>query len=109
MLDKNVGEINPLTGIEIVRAVNKKDRKVILVNEEFNKFNKIATVVMPVGTDQAIEELRGGPLFLNGKRRCEQGGRTPEECQERRDHRSGPDFGQGTGRHQGTGRDSSRT
>jgi NADH-quinone oxidoreductase subunit G len=58
VLDKNVGEINPLTGIEIVRAVNKKDRKLILVNDEFNKFNKIATVVMPTGTEQALEELQ---------------------------------------------------
>ncbi|HUI66882.1 MAG TPA: molybdopterin-dependent oxidoreductase [Nitrospirota bacterium] len=59
VLDKNVGEINPLTGIEIVRAVNKKERKLILVNDEFNKFNKIANLVMPVSTDQALEELRG--------------------------------------------------
>ena len=59
VLDKNVGEINPLTGIEIVRAVNKKERKLILVNDEFNKFNKIATVVMPASTDQALEDLRG--------------------------------------------------
>ena len=58
VLDKNVGEINPLTGIEIVRAVEKKDRKLILVNDEFNKFNKIATVVMPKSADQALEELR---------------------------------------------------
>jgi formate dehydrogenase major subunit/NADH-quinone oxidoreductase subunit G len=58
VLDKNVGEINPLTGIEIVRAVNKKDRKVVLVNDEFNKFNKIATVVIPTSTDRALEELR---------------------------------------------------
>ncbi|MGE5172596.1 MAG: molybdopterin-dependent oxidoreductase [Betaproteobacteria bacterium] len=59
VLDKNVGEINPLTGIEIVRAVNKKERKLILVNDEFNKFNKIATVVMSMSTDRAIEDLRG--------------------------------------------------
>ena len=26
MLDKDAGEINPLTGIEVVRAVNKKGR-----------------------------------------------------------------------------------
>jgi predicted molibdopterin-dependent oxidoreductase YjgC len=58
VLDKNVGEINPLTGIEIVRAVEKKDRKVILVNDEFNKFNKIATVLMPASTDDALEDLR---------------------------------------------------
>jgi len=58
VLDKNVGEINPLTGIEIVRAVNKKERKLILVNDEFNKFNKIATVVLPTSADRALEELR---------------------------------------------------
>ncbi len=57
VLDKNVGEINPLTGIEIVRAVNKKDRRLILVNDEFNKFNKIATIVMPTSADRAIEDL----------------------------------------------------
>jgi len=57
VLDRNVGEINPLTGIEIVRAVNKKDRKLILVNDEYNKFNKIATVVLPMSTDKALDEL----------------------------------------------------
>jgi len=57
VLDKNVGEINPLTGVEIVRAVNKKDRKVILVNDEFNKFNRIATVVLPTSTDRALSDL----------------------------------------------------
>jgi len=57
VLDRNVGEINPLTGIEIVRAVNKKDRKLILVNDEYNKFNKIATVVLPTNTDKALDEL----------------------------------------------------
>jgi len=66
VLDKNVGEINPLTGIEIVRAVNKKDRKVILVNDEFNKFNKIATVVLPATTDRALEELRGALSSASG-------------------------------------------
>jgi NADH-quinone oxidoreductase subunit G len=57
VLDRNVGEINPLTGIEIVRAVIKKDRKLILVNDEYNKFNKIATVVLPTNTDKALDEL----------------------------------------------------
>ncbi len=57
VLDPNVGEINPLTGIEIVRAVNKKDRKLILVNDDYNKFNKIATVVLPMSTDKALDEL----------------------------------------------------
>jgi len=66
VLDKNVGEINPLTGIEIVRAVNKKDRKLILVNDEFNKFNKIATVVMPMGAPEALAELRGALSSSSG-------------------------------------------
>ncbi len=57
VLDKNVGEINPLTGIEIVRAVNKKERKLILVNDEFNKFNKIASVVIATSTNQALGDL----------------------------------------------------
>jgi formate dehydrogenase major subunit/NADH-quinone oxidoreductase subunit G len=58
VLDKNVGEINPLTGIELVRAVNKKDRKLILVNDEINKFNKLAAMVMPMSAGQALEDLR---------------------------------------------------
>jgi len=57
VLDKNVGEINPLTGIEIVRAVNTKAKKLILVNDEFNKFNKLASVVIPHSQDQAIDNL----------------------------------------------------
>jgi NADH-quinone oxidoreductase subunit G len=57
VLDKNVGEINPLTGIEIVRAVNKRDRKLILVNDEFNKFNKIASIVLHSSTDKALDQL----------------------------------------------------
>ena len=57
ILDSSVGEINPLTGIEIVRAVNKKDRKVILVNTESNKFNKLASVIIPLSSEKAIEEM----------------------------------------------------
>jgi len=57
VLDRNVGEINPLTGIEIVRAVNKKERKLVLVNDEFNKFNKIASVIIPRSAEEGIEEL----------------------------------------------------
>jgi len=57
VLDKNVGEINPLTGIEIVRAATRKDRKVILVNSEINKFNKIASVIIPGSSEKAIEGL----------------------------------------------------
>ncbi len=56
-LDKNVGEINPVTGIEIVRAVNKKERKQILVNDGFNKFNRVASVVIEEETQAAIGSL----------------------------------------------------
>lgn len=56
-LDSRIGEINPLTGIEIVRAVNKKDRKLILVNDGFNKFNRVASVVIQQQTDAAIASL----------------------------------------------------
>ncbi len=57
VLDKNVGEINPNTGIEIVRAVNKKERKVILVNDGFNKFNRVASVVIEEETQAGIGSL----------------------------------------------------
>jgi predicted molibdopterin-dependent oxidoreductase YjgC len=72
VLDKNVGEINPLTGIEIVRAVNKKDRKLILVNDEFNKFNKIATMVMPTNADRAIEDLAAALSSSSGSEAAKQ-------------------------------------
>jgi hypothetical protein len=78
VLDKNVGEINPLTGIEIVRAVNKKDRKLILVNDEFNKFNKIATVVLPAGIEQALEELRKALSSSAGSDAAKTCGRYPD-------------------------------
>ena len=57
VLDKNVGEMNPLTGIEIVRAVNRNRRTVILVNDGYNKFNKIATVVIRSAVEQAVKDL----------------------------------------------------
>ncbi len=57
VLDGSVGEINPVTGIEIIRAVNKKDRKLVLVNEQFNKFNKAASVVIEQQPETAIASL----------------------------------------------------
>ncbi len=57
ILDKNVGEINPLTGIEIVRAVDRKARTVILVNSGYNKFNKVAATVLPTTMEKAVDEL----------------------------------------------------
>ena len=66
VLDKNVGEINPLTGIEIVRAVNKKDRKLVLVSDDYNKFNKIASVVLAEKTDAALAGLLKGLSSASG-------------------------------------------
>jgi predicted molibdopterin-dependent oxidoreductase YjgC len=57
VLDKNVGEINPLTGIEIVRAVNRSARKVVLVNDGYNKFNKIAGAVISATPEKAVDDL----------------------------------------------------
>ncbi len=58
VLDKDAGELNPYTGIELVRAVNKKGKKLILVNGGFNKFNKIASVVLEYNTPEiALAEL----------------------------------------------------
>jgi len=66
VLDKDAAEINPLTGIEIVRAVTQKERKLILVNDEFNKFNRIATVVLPTGTGRALEDIGKALSFATG-------------------------------------------
>ncbi len=66
VLDKNVGEINPLTGIEIVRAVNKKDRKLVLVSDDYNKFNKLASVVLAEKTEAALAELLKGLSSASG-------------------------------------------
>lgn len=64
ILDRDVGEINAYTGIEIVRAVNRRSRKLILVGYGFNKFNALASLVLP-GTresvlDALIEAFSGG-------------------------------------------------
>jgi len=66
VLDKNVGEINPLTGIELVRAVNKKDRKVVLVSDDYNKFNKLASVVLAEKTEAALAGLLKGMSSASG-------------------------------------------
>jgi len=53
VLDGDVGELNPFTGIEIVRAVNQKYKKLVLVNSGFNKFNRLASVVLDYLTPEA--------------------------------------------------------
>ncbi len=57
VLDKNVGELNPYLGIEVVRAVNKFARPLVLVNDGYNKFNKIASVVIEKTTTEGLEAL----------------------------------------------------
>lgn len=57
VLDNNVGEINALTGIEIVRAVNRKGRPLIVAGEGYTKFNKIASIVIQKNVQKAIDGL----------------------------------------------------
>jgi predicted molibdopterin-dependent oxidoreductase YjgC len=74
VLDGEVGELNPLTGIEIVRAVNRLYRKLVLVNSGFNKFNRLASVVLEYGSaEAALADLL--PAMKGG------GGSTPQALQ----------------------------
>ncbi|HEX9021673.1 MAG TPA: molybdopterin-dependent oxidoreductase [Nitrospirota bacterium] len=58
VLDREVGEINPLTGIEIIRAVNRMGRKMVLVSGTYNKFHKLASVVLDYASPEvAIEHV----------------------------------------------------
>ncbi len=56
VLDSDVGEINPRTGIEIVNAVNRRGGRLVLVNKGENKFNVLAEEVI---TDSAEAALTG--------------------------------------------------
>ncbi len=49
VLDRNVGTVNPLTGMEIMRAVRRDGRSLIVVSDKLDQFTKIATVVIPSG------------------------------------------------------------
>jgi predicted molibdopterin-dependent oxidoreductase YjgC len=58
VLDGEVHEVNPWTGIEIVRAVNRANRKLVLVNSGFNKLNRLASVVLEYGSaGKALDDL----------------------------------------------------
>lgn len=46
VLDKDAGEINPLTCVEIAHAVNREGKRLIVVSDEPNKLTRIATVVV---------------------------------------------------------------
>jgi predicted molibdopterin-dependent oxidoreductase YjgC len=65
VLDGDAAEINPWTGIEIVRAVNRNYRNLVLVNSGFNKLNRLAAAVLEYGTAEAaladlLPALKGG-------------------------------------------------
>jgi predicted molibdopterin-dependent oxidoreductase YjgC len=57
LLDKDAGEVNPLTGIEIVRAVKKRGSRLILVGNGQNKFTRIASVVIPQELGESLDGL----------------------------------------------------
>jgi len=57
VLDKDTTEINPLTGIEIIRAVSRKGRRLIFVNTGYSKLNKLASVMLPLSVEDALGKL----------------------------------------------------
>ncbi len=59
-LGGDAGEINPLMGTEIVRAVNRFNSKLILAGAGQNKFSKYASVVIPHGAEETIARLVAG-------------------------------------------------
>ena len=54
VLDNEVGEVNPLTGIELVRAVNQKGRRLILLSGGSSKFNRLASVLLKTGDAETM-------------------------------------------------------
>jgi formate dehydrogenase alpha subunit len=66
LLEPDAGEVNPLTGVEIVHAVNGGGSRLILAGGGRNKFNRIASVVIPQEPDRSLETLAAA---LRGTRR----------------------------------------
>jgi predicted molibdopterin-dependent oxidoreductase YjgC len=62
LLDKDAGEINPLVGIEIVRAVNRCGSRLILAGSGRNKFSRIASVSVPGDREAVLASLITGLL-----------------------------------------------
>lgn len=60
LLDKDAGEINPLLGIELARAVDRRGSKLILSGSGRSKFNRIASVIIPQETDASLASLSAG-------------------------------------------------
>lgn len=62
VLDRNVGTINPLIGMEIVHAVNREGRRLIVVSDEPNQLTEIASVVIrPEGAVAGLVRALEGP------------------------------------------------
>lgn len=57
LLEPDAGEINPLLGIEIVRAVNRRGSRLILIGGRRNKFSRTASVVIPQDANEALAGL----------------------------------------------------
>jgi predicted molibdopterin-dependent oxidoreductase YjgC len=66
MLESDAGEINPLAGVEIVRAVNGSGSKLIIAGGGKSKFNRIASVVVRLEWEEALTSLING---LRNRRR----------------------------------------
>jgi predicted molibdopterin-dependent oxidoreductase YjgC len=72
LLDRELGEINPLTGIELVRAVNREGRKLILLNNGPGKFSRLASVLL--NYEDAETALRDLVSAIGGNDRRNGGG-----------------------------------
>lgn len=59
-LGMDTGDINPLLGMEIVRAVNRSGSKLILAGTGQSKFTKFAAVVVPHAPAETLERLIAG-------------------------------------------------
>jgi predicted molibdopterin-dependent oxidoreductase YjgC len=62
LLDEDAGEINPLTGIEIVRAVNRRGSRLILAGDGQSKFSRISSVTLPRDREGVLPSLITGLL-----------------------------------------------
>jgi predicted molibdopterin-dependent oxidoreductase YjgC len=57
VLDGDAGEVNPLLGVEIVRAVNRRGTRLLLAGVGRSKFGRIASAVIPQDGEEALAVL----------------------------------------------------
>jgi NADH-quinone oxidoreductase chain G len=60
MFGSDAGDINPLLGVEIVKAVNRTGSKLILASATQSKFTKFTAVAVPYAVEEAIARLVAG-------------------------------------------------